>query len=180
MENMPRPIRFALTAGLLSMAAGCASELPGLAETDGGYLTVSGSGGGAPFGAAGAPMDPAPNGPAGGEFGGASAANGGSSALSGSGGASPYGGSTGYGSGGTTSGGGGALGSGGSCVPGTLFCPAVATGGAGGGQSGGGGTGGGALKCDNAICWDVFDCAIFHADLLACNFTKCEGFVCKP
>jgi hypothetical protein len=54
--------------------------------------------------------------------------------------------------------------------------------------SGGAGTGGnlsvggsgGANSCDNAICWDVFDCFIFHADLVNCKFTKCEAFVCKP
>ena len=38
----------------------------------------------------------------------------------------------------------------------------------------------GAGSCDNAFCFDIFDCAIFHFDKLNCNFTKCDGFVCKP
>jgi hypothetical protein len=33
-------------------------------------------------------------------------------------------------------------------------------------------------KCENLICWDVFDCAIFHADALDCGFTACTNFVC--
>lgn len=186
METMLRPIRFALTTFCLSLAVGCASEVPGLSETDGGFLTSSSNGGSPAFGSVGG-ADPGPTGPtgptgsdvgAGGETPGGA---GGAGPVVTGGGGSAYGGTPSYGSGGTTGSGGG-LGTGGSCVPGTLFCPAAATGGAGGvgGQSGGGGTGGAALKCDNAICWDVFDCVIFHADLLACNFTKCEAFVCKP
>ncbi|MDB4975036.1 MAG: hypothetical protein JWN48_3377 [Myxococcaceae bacterium] len=33
-------------------------------------------------------------------------------------------------------------------------------------------------KCQNLICFDVFDCAIFHPDALDCGFTSCTGFVC--
>jgi hypothetical protein len=33
--------------------------------------------------------------------------------------------------------------------------------------------------CANAICFDVFDCAIFHPGN-NCGFTKCDGFICKP
>jgi hypothetical protein len=39
--------------------------------------------------------------------------------------------------------------------------------------------GGAALKCDNAGCFDIFDCVIFHPDLGGCGFTKCEGLICK-
>lgn len=42
---------------------------------------------------------------------------------------------------------------------------------------------GGAAKdnpiCKEAICFDVFDCYIFHTDKLDCGFTACDGFVCK-
>jgi hypothetical protein len=45
----------------------------------------------------------------------------------------------------------------------------------------GGGSGGGAVdQCANEICWDIFDCFIFHPNAGTCKFTKCEGFVCKP
>ncbi|MDB4973906.1 MAG: hypothetical protein JWN48_2247, partial [Myxococcaceae bacterium] len=37
---------------------------------------------------------------------------------------------------------------------------------------------GGAGKCENLICFDAFDCAIFHTDALDCGFTACTGFVC--
>jgi hypothetical protein len=50
----------------------------------------------------------------------------------------------------------------------------------------GGASDGGAAKpsgdggmCENLVCFDIFDCAIFHPDALDCGFTKCEGFVCK-
>jgi len=33
--------------------------------------------------------------------------------------------------------------------------------------------------CENAVCFDVFDCAIWHLDKLNCGFTKCEAFICK-
>jgi len=33
--------------------------------------------------------------------------------------------------------------------------------------------------CANAVCFDVFDCYLFHSDLGSCNFTECDGFVCK-
>jgi len=29
------------------------------------------------------------------------------------------------------------------------------------------------------VCWDVFDCYIFHPGDLGCGYTSCEGFVCK-
>jgi hypothetical protein len=53
------------------------------------------------------------------------------------------------------------------------------TAGAGGADPGTAGASG-AGSCDNLFCFDIFDCAIFHFDKLSCNFTKCEGFVCKP
>jgi hypothetical protein len=33
--------------------------------------------------------------------------------------------------------------------------------------------------CAEAICFDVFDCYIFHPDKIDCGFTACDGFVCK-
>ncbi|MFT3927643.1 MAG: hypothetical protein QM778_34250 [Myxococcales bacterium] len=30
------------------------------------------------------------------------------------------------------------------------------------------------------VCWDVFDCYIFHPGDLGCGYTRCDGFVCKP
>lgn len=81
--------------------------------------------------------------------------------------------------GGTMSGG-----TGGAC-PLPPFCPAGTGGAATGGTAGAatGGTGGAAAdagSCDNAVCFDVFDCVIWHLDLGYCGFTKCENFVCKP
>jgi hypothetical protein len=38
---------------------------------------------------------------------------------------------------------------------------------------------GGVDQCANAVCFDVFDCAIFHPDALDCGFTACVGFVCQ-
>jgi hypothetical protein len=32
--------------------------------------------------------------------------------------------------------------------------------------------------CKDAFCFDFFDCAIFHTDLLDCGFTDCVDFVC--
>lgn len=66
-----------------------------------------------------------------------------------------------------------------------LFFPCPTTGGAtstGGTGAGAMASGGatGAASCDNALCWDIFDCFLFHPDLGHCAFTKCEGFVCKP
>jgi len=40
------------------------------------------------------------------------------------------------------------------------------------------GSGADAGSCDNMVCFDVFDCALWHPGNL-CGFTKCEGFVCK-
>jgi hypothetical protein len=86
--------------------------------------------------------------------------------------------SGGSGTGGTTSGAGGAFDL---C---TLFPCAGGAAGAGGTAGAGGDVGtagaGGAGSCDNLFCFDIFDCAIFHFDKLSCNFTKCDGFVCKP
>jgi hypothetical protein len=53
------------------------------------------------------------------------------------------------------------------------------TAGAGGADLGTAGVGG-ANFCENLFCFDIFDCAIFHFDRLSCNFTKCDGFICKP
>jgi hypothetical protein len=65
-----------------------------------------------------------------------------------------------------------------------LFPCAGGAAGAGGTAGAGGDVGtagaGGAGSCDNLFCFDIFDCAIFHFDKLSCNFTKCDGFVCKP
>ena len=33
-------------------------------------------------------------------------------------------------------------------------------------------------SCENAVCFDVFDCAVWHLDALDCGFTACENFVC--
>jgi hypothetical protein len=61
-----------------------------------------------------------------------------------------------------------------------------------GGLFGGGATGGdastpastsgdgGADHCGgDLVCFDIFDCAIWHLDAIDCGFTKCEDFVCK-
>jgi len=37
---------------------------------------------------------------------------------------------------------------------------------------------GGGEHCAERICFDVFDCALWHGDALDCGFTKCEGFLC--
>ena len=35
-------------------------------------------------------------------------------------------------------------------------------------------------SCQDLVCFDVFDCVLWHPDEAAtCNFTACEGFVCK-
>ena len=55
-------------------------------------------------------------------------------------------------------------------------------GGLGGGASDGGTANqADAGECESSprVCWDVFDCYIFHPGDLACGYTKCEGFVCK-
>lgn len=52
-----------------------------------------------------------------------------------------------------------------------------------GGTSGTGGTGGGAPAdmCADLVCFDVFDCALWHPNEVGpCKFTKCDAFVCKP
>ncbi len=33
-------------------------------------------------------------------------------------------------------------------------------------------------SCENLVCFDVFDCALWHTDKLDCGFTACTGFVC--
>jgi hypothetical protein len=55
-----------------------------------------------------------------------------------------------------------------------------------GGLFGGGGSSDGGTAddssdggmCENAVCFDVFDCAIWHIDALDCGFTACTNFVC--
>ncbi|MDB4989436.1 MAG: hypothetical protein JWN04_4614 [Myxococcaceae bacterium] len=37
----------------------------------------------------------------------------------------------------------------------------------------------GVHQCENLVCFDIFDCAIFHPDALDCGFTACTGFVCS-
>ena len=155
-------------------ACATAEPLPG-DMPDGGYFPDEGSGG--------AGVTP-------------SSSTGGESTSPGGGGNVPSGAGTGNGSAGAigtggasgtggTSGTGGASGTGGTC-PLFPFCP-IATGGSGGASSGGtGGVGGmstggagGAASCDNAVCFDVFDCVLWHPDMLNCGFTKCEAFTCK-
>jgi hypothetical protein len=38
---------------------------------------------------------------------------------------------------------------------------------------------GGGPKCDNATCFDIFDCYLYFPQATACGFTKCEGLLCK-
>jgi hypothetical protein len=39
----------------------------------------------------------------------------------------------------------------------------------------------GAAMCANLGCFDVFDCAIFHAAQFGpCGFTQCVNLVCTP
>jgi hypothetical protein len=38
---------------------------------------------------------------------------------------------------------------------------------------------GAVTSCENLVCFDVFDCAIWHIDSINCGFTSCDGFVCK-
>jgi hypothetical protein len=34
-------------------------------------------------------------------------------------------------------------------------------------------------QCADAVCFDVFDCTLWHGDLVGvCNFTDCVDFVC--
>jgi hypothetical protein len=33
--------------------------------------------------------------------------------------------------------------------------------------------------CADAVCFDVFDCYLWHADIVDCGFTDCVDFVCK-
>jgi hypothetical protein len=161
-------VRLALAFTLVASTVACASEdvAPGPPEELG--LGTAGAAGAAADEAGGAANPGSP--PTG---------NGGAQTISpsGSGGyrSDSSGGSNASGT--TNSGGTSTVGSGGACnIP--FLCP-VAAGGttASGGTNGGGAAG--ALKCDNAACFDIFDCAIFHPDLLNCGFTKCEGFICK-
>lgn len=46
-------------------------------------------------------------------------------------------------------------------------------------SGGGGASSADGGMCANAICIDVFDCYLFHPDLVDCGFTACDGFVCK-
>jgi hypothetical protein len=112
--------------------------------------------------------------------GGLLASTGGNPSVHTGGAASSTGGTTGgtTSTGGTASGGAGTGGA--ACI--FPFCPVT------GGTTGAGGAGGmmstggaaGAASCDNAVCFDVFDCVLWHPDLGHCAFTKCEAFVCKP
>jgi hypothetical protein len=33
--------------------------------------------------------------------------------------------------------------------------------------------------CADRVCFDVFDCYLWHTDALDCEFTECDAFVCK-
>jgi hypothetical protein len=160
-------------------ALACAEAEPTTGNLGAGDMSSAGSPdalelGGAPAGAAGTAFGDTGNA----SVGGASTTGAGGSGFTGGSGSTASGGST---SGGGTTGAGG-----------NPLCALFPCGGAGGAPAGAGGTlgaggdaggvagVGGAGFCDNLICWDIFDCAIFHADRLSCNFTKCDGFVCKP
>jgi hypothetical protein len=50
----------------------------------------------------------------------------------------------------------------------------------GGGNSGGSTNPPAAGSCQDLVCFDIFDCTLWHPDEAAtCNFTACENFVCK-
>lgn len=142
--------------------SGCASQVDPEIEPDGGTSALNtggatlNSGGTSTYSTGGTPVIPAGG--------------------SGGGGVS--------GTGGTVGGSGGTGGTTACTIP--ILCPATGgTTGTGGATAGGGVAGaasggtGGAVSCDNAVCFDIFDCALWHPDMLNCGFTKCEGFVCK-
>ena len=162
-----RPLELRLTCSVLALVTGCGSDAtdPGLGAGGqigfGGQITQTGG-----FTSTGGLTS------TGGvtSSGGAAATGGAATGGVSSGGAS---------SGGTTTGG---TSSGGSSTGGAFPFP-FPTGGttASGGSSSGGAGGASDAMCKNAACFDIFDCALFHADLVGkCTFTKCEGFVCLP
>lgn len=186
---------------LASIATACATDgegpsstRPGVVEFDaaawaGGAVNAGGvaQGGSLPIGG---------NAPTGGSYAtGGLPSTGGVGPL-GSGGAGGYGtggiasgglGSGGFGTGGLSMGGSSSGGAAGSGSGGTCPIPILCAGGAAGaaGAAGAGGSAGtagvgGAGFCDNATCFDIFDCYLYFPDKTACKFTKCEGLLCKP
>jgi hypothetical protein len=162
--------------GAIGAEATSTGGADGLAPTyeTGGDRSISG-GGAAPTGAGGAASGGATTSGVGGSV--SRSSGGGSIGTPASGGARSSGGTTGSAS--------GAGGTGGAAFD---LCALFPCAGGMAGTTGAGGTAGaggdlgmaGANSCDNLFCFDIFDCAIFHFDKLSCNFTKCDGFICKP
>jgi hypothetical protein len=202
MNVLMLPVRITKGLALACLATACATDAPVPAGARGAFTGF----GGDPYGVGGADPGGDPNDPSAGGFspggnpstggdptmGGAYSTGGtwgtGGDATGGVGVAgSSMGGSGGYGLAGASSGG---TGSGGAANTGGCLLPFLCAGGAGGtagaagssGAAGAAGSGavGGAGFCDNATCFDVFDCWLYFPDKTSCKFTKCEGLICKP
>jgi hypothetical protein len=195
MNVLMLPLRLSKGIALVWLVTACATDAPVPADT---RVAFTAGFGGDPFGEGGSDTGGDSNLPVGGSSPGGIPSAGGAYAAGGAWGTGGYGfagsatggsGAGGYGLAGGSPG--GFVGStGGANSGGACLLPFLCAGGAGGtagaaGMSGAGGSAGsgavgGAGFCDNATCFDVFDCWLYFPDKTACKFTKCEGLLCKP